>query len=73
MNIDTWSQGQLAVHDHVIQVFLLEIVYFASKLPTLLAWQHHWPTNLPANSKHTNVCLRAIHDSALACFLTTLL
>lgn len=46
----TWSEGQLAIHDHVVQVLLLEVMNFASKLSSLLAWQHHWPANLPADS-----------------------
>lgn len=46
----TWSEGQLAVHDHVVQMLLLEVMNFASKLSSLLTWQHHWPANLSTDS-----------------------
>lgn len=42
----TWSQWQFAIHDHVVEVFFLQVMYLASKLAPFLAGKHGRPTNL---------------------------
>lgn len=52
----TWPQGQLAIHDHIVQVLLLQVMHLASKLPPVLTGQKHWPPHLAEHSTLDYTC-----------------
>lgn len=69
MDRNTWPEGQLAIHDQIVQVLLLELMHLAGKLSSFLAWQHHRPANLPVDT-FDDCCRRATDYNALGSSVT---